>query len=230
MKFQRFLVLVFAAALTAGTSAAASVTLLMAADDYGVVTIDGNVVITYCGSGASNPYTTFATLNLTDDWHTISIDYKNTTGTNGLTLNETYNPSIYQDWSWVSLAVLRSLDASGNTINGLRGDYFNLAGDPLKTDYGEGPIHYNGAYAPWSPTFSSSSTFEEILTGQIYIGSDANPPLGTINPPPVDPPPTDPPPTDGSDVPEPASWWLMAAALPLLVFSKLRLGRARIRQ
>jgi hypothetical protein len=135
----------------------------------------------------------------------------------------------------------------------LQGSYFNTDGTQLLvygfdanhvwgqntplTTYGEGPINdggglYNGVYTNWAGIFNSSSQFEEKLTGQIYIGSNTTPPLGTIGDelPPVIPP-VDPPPTDGGGAtPEPASWWLVAAALPFIAFSKLRLRHANARQ
>jgi hypothetical protein len=224
MKFQRSLILVFATVLTGGTCAATSVqfTLNMnSGNPWQTVTlsVDGQDMASIYPPGS-----TFQTASqsFTDGWYSIAITYDNLWGANGLAFS-------IEGLGWTPLAVLRSLDASGTTINGLTGDYYALdAGTHLPTthlftDYGEGPIHYSGGAAgPWSG-FTATSTFQETLTGQIYIGSDTNPPLGTINPPQSDPPPS------GADAPEPATWWLAAVALPLMLFSRLRLRHPRTR-
>src|SRR5258708_7147532 len=91
------------------------------------------------------------------------------------------------------------------------------AAPPTPPTNAEGPIHDAGGVAPWSGTygtftFSPTATFEETLTGQIYIGSDPNPPLGQI----TTSGETGGGTSDTGDVPEPAGWWLMGAALPLI--------------
>lgn len=215
MKFQRILTVVFAAVLTAGGAGAATVNLLMSADDFGVVRIDGNTVISYAGVGASSPYTTFANLSLADGWHDISIDYKNTAGDNGLLLYFTYTSNIYVgDWHWATSPFLRSLDADGNTINGLRGDYYSLAGALQQTVFGEGTI--KDTYL-WGGFYGSGVLFEGVFTGQMYFGPDNPPALGTIA---AEPPPGDTPPADTGEAPEPPGWWLVCAALPLLWLSR----------
>jgi hypothetical protein len=216
MNFKRILLLVFAAALTAGTSAAAPILFTGYAGISGTqslsVTIDGFLIAS--GAGPAQAFNT--TVEESDGWHTISIDYKSSLGTSYLNLQ------VNSDGA--ALADLQSLNASGTPIYGLKGQYSTLGGVPIRTDYGVGPLYF--------PTFSSpSSGFELILTGKIYFGPNPAPALDQIAPPPpVDPPPTDPPPTGDGNVPEPGGLWLVAAALPLILFSKRNLILAKIRQ
>jgi hypothetical protein len=228
MKFQRLSILVFAAALTAGTCAATSfVTFQLSGNGGGTnqsasLSIDGVPLGSGSGNGATSLY--YGTQQETDGWHSIAIDYQNISGLSGLTffVNGSWGPS------------LASYDAAGSTINGLTGVYSALDGTThlpttqLFIDYGEGLIHYTGGAAPWSGTygaytFTATSAFEEKLSGFIYLGTGTGL-LSDVPPSQQTPPPSDPPP---SDAPEPAGWWLMAAALPLMLFSKLRLRRAK---
>jgi hypothetical protein len=217
MKIQRFLILAFAAALTAGTCAANTVVMGLSAKDHGVVSISGNVVITFNTPGStSNPNIAAATLNSVDGWQSISIDYQELTFSPTLTLYMNSNPTPLDD--------LASYNAAGTTIFGLTGVYYALNGAGQRTttepniDYGSDPINYSGNNPPWSNYNFTSSSFEEVLTGYIYLGT-GTPSLSDV---PADQ-------QSGSSTPEPASWWLMASALPLMLFSKLRLRRAKSR-
>lgn len=231
MKFQRFLILVFAAALTAGTSSAISVQFATyvsgTGNQSGSLLIDGFTLGQY---SSSNPVgaVIYTTVDESNGWHSIAIDYNSISGTNYLLFTVNGDGGL----------PFASYDASGTTISGLTGDYF-VGGVHQFTKYGEGPLydgsiggieHYNGAVGLWGGTYTTTSSFEEVLTGYIYLGA-GTPSLNDVpasQPPP--PPPTDPPPTDGGGAaPEPAGWWLAAAALPLMLFSKLRLNRAKVR-
>jgi hypothetical protein len=219
MKFQRLSILVFAAALTAGTCAATSVqfNLYVGAGGQTVsLSVDGSVPVTNGGSG--NLVT--VAQNYTDGWHSIAIDYTDNSGTNSLLFQVNSDAGV----------PFASYNAIGSTINGLKGVYYvldglgNKTGTPLATDYGEGPIYFPNM-GPWK-TLNLPSAFEEDLTGFIYLGT-GTPLLSDVPASQQTPPPSDPPPTDGGAAPEPAGWWLMAAALPLMLFSKLRLRRAK---
>lgn len=230
MNFKRFLPTVFAAALTAGTSTAAPVIFTGYAGASGnqflSVTIDGFLIGSYSGAVAGSQVFS-NTVEEADGWHTISIDYKNFSGSNGMTL--------IVNGGWAAYGNLQSRDASNIPIYGLRGDYLTLGGAAIKTDYGEtsgGYLHYTGGTAPWTGTvgaftFNGTAAFEEQLTGKIYFGTNPTPPLDQVQ---SDPPPTDPPPTGDGNVPEPGGLWLVVAALPLMLFSKRNFILAKIRQ
>jgi hypothetical protein len=241
MKLQRFLILVFAAALTAGTSSAISLVTFQllgntgGGSQFGALTIDGTLLGSSTQQGASSLY--YGSANETDGWHSIEIDYTNNSGPSGLTL--------LVNSGWAAAGNLASYDAGGNVINGLQGIFLTLQGATVTTVYGdgEGPyIHYTGGSAPWSGTYNSytftpTSTFQEQLIGYIYLGA-GTPSLSTVPVQTQTPPPTggdggggDTGGTGGDDsgaAPEPAGWWLMAAA-PLMLFSKLRLNRVNVR-
>lgn len=217
MALQRLLPLAFAAALTVGTCSATSVLFNVNVGANGPQSSSQLVSLAVDGifvdAGVYGVGTGIVS-EATDGWYNVAIDYKSINGVSALT--------VFAYGGWLPLVDLRSLDGNGNTINGLRADYYALDGTTLlSTSYGQGPVHYStGSGAPWT-----GSAFELKLTGQVYIGADsANPTLGTI-PPPVDPGNGDGD-TGNSEAPEPAGWWLAASAIPLLFFSKLRLRRA----
>ena len=168
-----------ASALAISPALAASVTLNEYTDDYGVLSIDGLVVGSYDGYPAAN---IIAPLNLSDGWHTISIDYENRYGTNFLNLDEEYAGA--SGYSVVPLLDFQSTDQSGNTISGLRADYYSLDGTFQFTVYGEGPIAngalsftqemYEGQPGLWAGVFGPGSDFEERLSGEIYFGPDSS--------------------------------------------------------
>jgi hypothetical protein len=221
MKFQRFLILVFAAALTAGTCGATSVLFNLYVGSGGnqavSLSIDGTTIGQWAAATTGSAVVS-TTKDESDGWHTLSIDYTSSSGTPGLQLTLNYG--------WVPWADLQSLDATGTPVHGLQGDVFTTpAGTPLTTIYGSGEGQYLSLTAGTGPWSGLPATFQEKLTGQIYFGPNPAPPLDTV----TTPPPSDPPPTDDGAAPEPAGWWLAAAALPLMLFSKLRLNRAKVR-
>jgi hypothetical protein len=182
------------------------------------VFINGSLINTpYLGAGQSSALVSVDESTWSPGWNSIEIDYGSISGTNGLTVNS--------NGTWAP--PLATYNAVGTTINGLTGAYYTLDGthQPATlffTDYGETTLHYTGGTAPWSGphngfTFSSTSAFEEELTGYIYIGT-GTPLLSLV--------PADQQSGDGA-APEAASWLLIATALPLMLFSKLRLSRAR---
>src|SRR4051812_27803067 len=122
MNFKRSLLIMLAAALSAGTSAASTFVFAayVAADSLGnqslSVSIDAVSLFSWSGTaGGGLIYSN--TLTKTDGWHTIAIDYKNiSSSTNGLTLTV--------DGGWVAFSNLQSLGATNTPIYGLRGDYF----------------------------------------------------------------------------------------------------------
>lgn len=150
------------------------------ADDYALLKIDGVIR----GSYDAYPSGGFRTgvLDLAPGWHGIDLIYKNRWGSNALNLN--WIEDELTSWPVVAMESLRSLDAQGNWINGLKADYYELSGTYLTTIYGEGPIEHGARYgsggqlltyyqsvwpAPWAGIFDGWSTFEERLTGQILV-------------------------------------------------------------
>ena len=158
-----------------GVGQAAFVQYGIGVDDYVNLYIDDVLVGSYDAYPASS-FTT-AVLDLAEGWHNIQIDYKNRYGSNGLALHEIISGS----WTIVPLESLRSLDAAGNTIQGLRADYYTLGGTFVQTVYGEGPIDHwwtpeGSRYesvnpAAWGGIYNGWSTFEERLSGQILVGT-----------------------------------------------------------
>jgi len=147
-----------------------------AIDDYGIVMVDGAVVASYDNPAAAGyPQ---ATVNLTPGFHNISINYANQYGTNELVLD--WELPGASSFSVIPLADFSSLDQHGNTIAGLRADYYSSLGGPyLFTVYGEGPINhealsftseiYEGVPGLWAGVFGPSALFGENLSGEIYI-------------------------------------------------------------
>lgn len=145
------------------------------ADDYGTLSVDGNLLGSYNNPAAGGIID--ATINLTRACHTISMIYRNQAGTNALSLSWLLPGD--PDLSIVPVSALRSLNASGAQTNGLRGDYFTLGGAAQFTRYGEGPIehgalsftqeNYQGVSGLWAGVYGPSSQFEERVSGQICI-------------------------------------------------------------
>jgi len=218
MKFQRFLILVFAAALTAGTCAASTVQMYVSGtgNQSLSLSIDGVTIGSYSGTNPVGAVIN-TTVNETTGWHNIAIDYDSISGTNYLALN-------LNGLGAPPLSAFGSYDAGGNTINGLQGNYF-IGGVLQFTKYGEGPLYdgavgsteyYDGTQGLWAGVYTTTSNFEEQMTGYMYFGSGT----GLLS---------DIPGQQGGAAPEPAGWWMVVAALPLMLFSKLRLRRAKAR-
>jgi len=234
----RLFILVFLAVLTATTASANSVLFQVYVGTGGTqstsLTLDGNLVVgAYYGYPAGSLVIN-QSVDLPQGWNPITIVYDNISGTAGFT--------VMDDAGWMPLIDLASYDSSGKTIQGLQGTYAAL--DPIThlpttslfTDYGEGPIHFTGGVAPWSGnyngfTLNASSHFQETLTGFFYNGT-GTPSLADV---PAQQQSSGGGGGDtgggsaGADAPEPDALWLMALALPLMLFSKLRLRSARIR-
>jgi hypothetical protein len=151
-------------------------------DDYGDLTIDGVLEAHYDAYPQGGDMTSI--LDLTPGWHDIEILIKNRWGSSSVGLYTVTGPS-QNILTIVPLMDLRSLDAQGLYISGLKADYYTLGGTtPYKTVYGEGPISHvsggdtgyrlgiyqgvlgDGSGPPWVGLWD---TFEERLTGQIYV-------------------------------------------------------------
>jgi hypothetical protein len=151
-------------------------------DDYGDLWIDGVLEAHYDGGAAGGDTTDV--LDLTPGWHDIEILIKNRWGSSSVVLQQATGPGQY---TVVPREHLRSLDAQGQFVSGLKAEYFTLGGTmPYKTVYGEGPIHHvsggdtgyrlgmyqgvlgDGSGPPWVGLWD---TFEERVSGQILIGN-----------------------------------------------------------
>jgi hypothetical protein len=173
LKTKFFLAAFLFAGISASNAFADLYDITMYVDDFGSLSIGGILVGSYDGVPAASITNT---IDLAPGWHSIEIDYKNRFGTNSLALQWTLPGDSL---SIIPLANLRSLDQNGDLVSGLRGDYFSLAGTPLFTVYGEGPIHhsalnfadeiYEGQPGLWAGTFGPSATFQERLSGEIFL-------------------------------------------------------------
>jgi hypothetical protein len=159
-------------------SAAQTSTLNFYIDDYATISIDGTQVGAYDNEFAAG--NVIFTPNLTPGWHTLSIDYANRVGTNCLGLSW-LGPGT-SSYSVVPKSNFRSLNQSGQYVQGLRADYYSsLGGSFLFTVFGEGPIDncalsftseiYEGVPGLWAGVFGPSAVFEERLSGEIYISA-----------------------------------------------------------
>jgi hypothetical protein len=160
---------------------AITVNYMIGADDYASLDINGSRVATFDQGGAG---TAVGTVTLEDGWYDITIDYKNRWGTDWLGLY--WDPGTVAPQGVLPEAYLRSQDAAGQWISGLRADYYYLDGTFIQTIYGEGPIaHGYNSYEGYGngrvwPIVGYSGLFEEVLTGQIYVGADPVPEPATM--------------------------------------------------
>jgi hypothetical protein len=177
---------------TSAAARATTVKFAISADDYGSLTINGTQVALYdnpFAAGGAN-----GTFNMTPgQLYNITIVYENRLGSDGLSLA----------WDQPGLAIkafgsnanaaapnIVPLSALSNAgASGLNGTYYDLRDNyPNQTvafnhsTTGEGPIdngfnngtnYYNGAPAASWSGYSFSSPFEEVLTGQIELPSEA---------------------------------------------------------
>jgi hypothetical protein len=184
------------------TAFAATIQYGMNPDDYASLDINGSRVMTFDQGGSG---TVSGAVTLDKGWYSITLDYKNRWGTDAL--------GFYWDAGLggnafaagiVPEAYFRSQDAAGQWISGLRADYYWLNPDHsrgafIQTIYGEGPIaHGCNSYEGWGngktwPTVGYSTRFEEVLTGQIWVGTS--------------------PPSPNAPVPEPATMLLLGSGL-----------------
>jgi len=178
MRRNYFLAAAVASVLTATSAFAGTIAVNFNfyVDDYATVKIDGNLVGSYDNPLAAGNIV--FTDDLTPGLHTFAIDYANQEGTNFLALN--WQLPGAPGLSIIPLADFSSLDQSGDTISGLRADYYSsLGGSYLFTVYGEGPIDngansftaeiYEGEPGLWAGVFGPSSIFGEDLSGEILI-------------------------------------------------------------
>ncbi|HXT71103.1 MAG TPA: PEP-CTERM sorting domain-containing protein [Vicinamibacterales bacterium] len=167
----------------AAPAGATTINFYLGVDDHGSLTINGSSLVNLnCPGSCSGA----SLLTLPGGWYSIVITYANYGGSTNLFFSE--DPALGNNFQTVPLSRLRSFDASGNYIQGLRADYYsavNFTGF-LGTVYGEGPIAhgYNAGYPYWyqgqtNPINNPSwgpfipdagwSSFSERLTGEIYI-------------------------------------------------------------
>jgi len=177
MKKVHFIFVLFFALVIVPKSYSITIDFWLSVDDFGILKIDGNTIAPYDDYPWGQAY---GSVDLTAGWHDISIQYKNRWGSNALIFRQKY--PWESPYSIVPIDLFRSLDPSGNYIQGLKADYYDLSGNHLKTIYGEGPIHhqyissnppiyclYEGQPGYWAGTFTGWSKFEERLSGQIYV-------------------------------------------------------------
>jgi hypothetical protein len=184
MKKLLVLFLIVSFYLVPSMSFALNVDYRVGVDDFVELYINNNLIISYDAGPSAD---VDGSANLSQGWYDISIVYKNRWGSNKLWLNQDYTST--GSYSTIPLEYYRSLDQSGNYINGLRADYYDLSGGFITTIYGEGPIahawapyppgvYYEGQLGLWAGIFGGdypSGNFEERLSGQIYIGSSVPP-------------------------------------------------------
>ena len=172
-------IVVASLSLSAAPSSATPINFYLGVDDTGSLTINGGLLITLnCGGSCSNT----VPLDLPGGWYPVEITYANQGGSTNLFFLEDF--TLGGTLQIVPESWLRSLDASGSYIQGLRADYYNLQGGFLGTVYGEGPIAagYNAGFpywyegqntanGQWGPYIADAgwSRFSERLTGEIYL-------------------------------------------------------------
>ena len=151
-------------------------------DDYGELWIDGQLEAFYDGFPQGGDMTDL--LDLAPGWHDIQINIKNRWGSSSVGLYTVTGPT-QNIYTHVPLLDLRSLDATGSVVSGLKAEYYTLGGTtPYKTVYGEGPIaHVSGGDTGYRPGLYQGvlgdgtgppwvglwATFEERLSGEIYV-------------------------------------------------------------
>lgn len=156
------------------TTLAVTIQYGMNPDDYASLEINASRVMTFDSSGSG---TVSGAVTLDEGWYSITLDYKNRWGTDALGFWWDAGTGSNPFSALVPKAYLRSKDSDGQWVSGLRADYYWLDGTFIQTIYGEGPIAngYN-SYEGWGngriwPTVGYSGKFEEVLTGQIYVGT-----------------------------------------------------------
>ncbi len=159
----------------------------LSVDDYGSLVVNGSLV----GSYDEYPWGEVSgSVDLAPGWYPIELSYKNRWGTSALRFYERADPQ--DPWEIVPLSHLRSLDASGTLVQGLRADYYELGGPLLGSIYGEGPIAH-GWYDLYEGLTGQSGgpivdeywranwrSFEERLTGEIYVSGASVPEPATL--------------------------------------------------
>ncbi|MCC7183975.1 MAG: hypothetical protein IT509_10450 [Rhodocyclaceae bacterium] len=159
--------------LAAFGSASATTYFRVSADDYTQLMINGSVVAAYDGIPWGEAY---GSVDLPPGWYAIDLTYMNRYGSTAFYFFDRTDPTA--EWQIVPLARMRSLDASGQAVSGLRADYSTLTGAALGTIYGEGPIahgwsnQYQGQTAAWAGGLVDTNwgDFHERLTGELYVG------------------------------------------------------------
>lgn len=161
--------------------AADTVDIKLGADDLASLYIDGDSVANVNDWGGGSD---IISLDLTPGWHDIFLSFVNRAGSSWLNLS--WKKPHETDWTIIPKENFSSEDASGNTINGLRADYFAVEQNgnsiPGFTIYGEGPIdhvHAATGYAKYEGRegdvwadgrFTTGwETFNEDLSGQILV-------------------------------------------------------------
>lgn len=144
-------------------------------DDYVEFYVDGELLGTYDDFPAGEVR---LTKDLTPGWHDVRIVYKNRYGSNFLWFARKYPHD--SDYQAMPVDEMRSLDAAGSYVQGLRGEYdgVNVNGQNVRfTVYGEGPVYhgypdtYEGETGKlWAGEFDGWSKFTEVLTGQFFVG------------------------------------------------------------
>lgn len=156
---------------------AKTVQYFLGADDYGALSIDNVQVALFDGTAQGGDWTDV--LDLAPGWHDIEIVFQNRWGSSSIAFGEGSQTAATYDF--VPVNQMRSKNALGEWIDGLRADYYEPDGDHIATVYGEGPIHhvsgrwyedmYNPDWAsiqvPWGPSWWN--LFTEKLSGQVYV-------------------------------------------------------------
>lgn len=167
-----------ATVLVAPAAWAVSIDYRVSVDDQVDLTIASIPVASYHGYPWSDAD---GSVDLPEGWYPITLDYANLYGSTALYFYERAARNLA--WSLVPRAKLRSTDAGGNLISGLRGEYFDEAGNSLGTVYGEAPIahgwyqSYQGSTGNWGSGLVDTNwgLFSERLTGEIYVGAGPTP-------------------------------------------------------
>ena len=188
-------------ALAAEQVAAASTYYHLSVDDFGSLAINGSQVASYDAYPWGDAS---GSIDLSPGWYSINLTFKNRWGTSALRFSERSDPQ--DPWEFVPLSHLRSYDGTGAMVEGLRADYYALDGALLGTIFGEGPIahgwpnYYEGEAGKSGGAIvdqywrANWRTFEERLTGEIYVS--------------------------GAAVPEPAPLSLLCLGVGMLAFSR----------
>jgi hypothetical protein len=169
-------------AVSTAPSFAAPTYFQLSVDDFGSLSIDGVSVATYDAFpwGVAS-----GSVDLAAGWYPISLDYANRWGTSALYFYQ--RDDLASPWELVPADRLRSRDASGSLVDGLRADYYTSTGAFLGTLFGEGPVAHG-----WPQLYAGQGgaignpivdqywianwrAFEARLSGEIYIDGAAIP-------------------------------------------------------